>query len=63
MNYLTSPSELSSPAEWLSLGKSYHPILLILGEDPINRMTEWFSKKKYRKVIIVAMGENQNKIA
>ena len=40
-----------------------HPILLLMGEDPINRISDYLTERKYKNVILVPMGEGQNKLA
>lgn len=34
-----------------------------MGEDPINRISEYLTLKRYKNVILIPMGEGQNKLA
>lgn len=48
---------------WFQRSDNVHPILLLMGEDPISRISEYLTKKKYKNVILIPMGEGQNKLA
>lgn len=34
-----------------------------MGEDPLPRISEYLGAKRYKNVMLVAMGEGQNKVA
>ena len=48
---------------WFHRSDNVHPILLIMGEDPIYKISDYLSRKRYRNVILIPMGEGQNKLA
>ena len=42
--------------DWLKASDCVHPILLMMGEDPLPKLTDYFARKKYKNVILIAMG-------
>jgi hypothetical protein len=46
----------SSTSDWFRRSDNMHPILLIMGEDPMQMISEYLAKKKYKNVILLAMG-------
>ncbi len=48
---------------WFQRSDNVHPILLIMGQDPISRISEYLTQKRYKNVILIPMGEGQNKLA
>jgi hypothetical protein len=49
--------------DWFQNSSNIHPILLLMGEDPIQLLMDYVNKKKYRNVVLVAMGQGQNRVA
>lgn len=52
-----------STQNWFQRSDNIHPILLVMGEDPIGRISDYLAKKRYKNVILIPMGEGQNKLA
>jgi len=53
----------TTTVNWFQRSDNIHPILLVMGEDPIYRLSDYLSKKRYKNVILIPMGEGQNKLA
>ena len=47
--------------DWLRESRPEHPILLMMGEDPISSITEFLSRRRYKNVTLIAMGDEQGK--
>jgi hypothetical protein len=46
----------AKPLHWFQRSDNIHPILLIMGEDPLSRISEYLTQKKYKNVILIPMG-------
>lgn len=53
----------TGPVNWFQRSDNIHPILLVMGEDPLSRISDYLSHKRYKNVILIPMGEGQNKLA
>ena len=53
----------TATVNWFQRSDNVHPILLVMGEDPIYRISDYLSKRRYKNVILIPMGEGQNKLA
>lgn len=53
----------TTTSNWFQRSDNVHPILLVMGEDPLYRLSDYLARKRYKNVILVAMGEGQNKLA
>jgi hypothetical protein len=42
--------------DWFAASDCIHPILLIMGEDPLPKLSEYLGKKRYKNVILLAIG-------
>ena len=49
--------------DWFERSDNVHPTLLLMGEDPLPRISEYLAMKRFKNVILVAMGEGQNRVA
>jgi hypothetical protein len=49
--------------QWFQRSDNVHPLLLVMGEDPISRISEYLTLKRYKNVILIPMGEGQGKLA
>lgn len=43
-------------SDWLIGSDCAHPVLLMMGEDPIPELSEFFGRKHYKHITLVAMG-------
>lgn len=48
-------------ADWLEGSDCMHPILLLMGEDPVQLISEYLERKKYKNATLVAIGEDQGR--
>jgi len=44
------------PLQWFQRSDNVHPVLLIMGEDPLSRISEYLMQKRYKNVILIPMG-------
>ena len=48
--------EEADVVDWFQKSDNEHPIMLVMGEDPLHRITDYLGRKRYKNVVLIPMG-------